>query len=242
MILSQLSYSRSHLRNRLQKMFAIYLKFKGLSAKGFDTIHALGLTMSHKWTAEAVGRISNRCMEEVVELMEKFQWLVSHDNLQIPFRVFSQRLNNKGEFGNRTATIVYIKRDAKPLSESANRDLKKQRAAGLHTPLTSLEIFQMANESAPRIETHSAYHVLRVLLDCPEFNFKTYKGRESAALAPPPPVNQLPSGPDHKTIQYLLGTVNIPEASYDDHNRLMEEFYKQFGWTTISERMKVGMK
>src|SRR6202046_369368 len=98
MIISMLSYSRSHHHSRFQKLFAIYLKFQGLLEKGFDTLHALALTMSHKWTGNAVGRISKWAMEEVVELMQLFPWLISHDNVQIPFRVFSQWLDNQGEF------------------------------------------------------------------------------------------------------------------------------------------------
>ncbi|KAI0069875.1 hypothetical protein K474DRAFT_1713831 [Panus rudis PR-1116 ss-1] len=43
---SLLLYSRSHKCNKLQRLFSIYLKYKGLSAKGCDTLHALYLTMS----------------------------------------------------------------------------------------------------------------------------------------------------------------------------------------------------
>ncbi|KAJ6487995.1 hypothetical protein C8R45DRAFT_869133 [Mycena sanguinolenta] len=42
-VIAMFSYSRSHHRNRLQKLFAIYFKFRGLSAKGFDTLHAIVL-------------------------------------------------------------------------------------------------------------------------------------------------------------------------------------------------------
>ena len=97
-----LSYSRSHHRNRFQKLLAIYLKFKGISAKGFDTLHAMALTMSHKWTSDSIQRISDRCMAEVKGALadDKFPWYISYDNVNIPFRVFSQRLENQGEFGN----------------------------------------------------------------------------------------------------------------------------------------------
>src|ERR1700683_3935030 len=154
MVISMLSYTRSHHRNRFQKLFAIYLKFRGLSAKGFDTLHALALTMSHKWTGNAIGRILKRSMDEVVELMQYFPWLISHDNVQIPFRVFSQRLDNQGEFGNGTAATVYIKRNAKPLPESANPDLKKCQAAGMQNPITELDIIDLADKSFPVIEQH----------------------------------------------------------------------------------------
>ncbi|KIM73719.1 hypothetical protein PILCRDRAFT_92920 [Piloderma croceum F 1598] len=173
MVISMLSYPRSHHQNRFQKLFAIYLKFRGLSAKGFDTLHALALTMSHKWTGNAVGRISKRSMEEVVELMQHFPWLISHDNVQILFRVFSQRIDNQ---------------------------------------------------------------------DSPQFDFKTYLGTDSPVLKAPSPVDQLPSGPENITLQYLLGTINIPEASYADNDRLMEEFFNQIRWTNVSEQMKVAMK
>src|ERR1700729_1723773 len=111
--------------------------------------------MSHKWTGNAVGRISKQSMEEVVELMQHFPWLISHDNVQIPFRVFSQRIDNQGEFGNGTAATVFIKRDAPQLSELANANLKKSRAAGIHSALTELDILDLANASFPRIEIHA---------------------------------------------------------------------------------------
>ena len=57
-ILAMLLFSRSHHRNRLPKIWAIYLKSCGLSARAFDALHALGLTMSHKWTTEAFAMIS----------------------------------------------------------------------------------------------------------------------------------------------------------------------------------------
>ena len=149
MIILMLSYTRSHRRARFQKMFAIYLKFRGLSAKGFDTLHALALTMSHKWTGNVVGRISHEAMKEVVRLMQIFPWLILHDNLQIPFRVFSQHLDNQGEFGNGTAATVYIKQNADVLPDTINSALKETRAVGLQNPLTELEILDLANESWP---------------------------------------------------------------------------------------------
>src|ERR1700689_1575380 len=103
-------------------------------------------------------------MEEVVELIQHFPWLISHDNVQIPFRVFSQRLDNQGEFGNGTAATVYIKRNATPLSESAKHDLKKCRATGLLNPLTEMDILDLADQSYPRIQQHAIFQVLRFLL------------------------------------------------------------------------------
>src|SRR6266481_5950353 len=123
--------------------------------------------MSHKWTGNAVGCISKQSMDEVVELMQSFPWLISHDNVQIPFRVFSQHLDNQGEFGNSTTATVYIKCNAKPLSETANPDFKKCWAARLLNPIEELDIIDLTNKSFPLIEEHGIYQVLRFLLDSP---------------------------------------------------------------------------
>lgn len=90
MITAMLCYTRTHHANLLQKLFSIYLKFHGLSAKAFDTLHALAVTMSHRWAADHVARMSQSAMQEVTGLMQLYPWLISYDNINIPFRVFSQ--------------------------------------------------------------------------------------------------------------------------------------------------------
>ncbi|KAJ3497512.1 hypothetical protein NLJ89_g10340 [Agrocybe chaxingu] len=229
MIIAMISYTRSHHRNRLQKLLSLYFKFKGLSAKGFDSLHAMALTMSHKWTSNAVERISEQCMEEVRALMKLYPWTISYDNVNIPFRVFSQRLDNQGEHGNGTAGTIYMKPKARPLSIAANADLKNMRAAGMKTPLSSLDIMDLAQTSYPRVEKFMVYRVLQCLLDSPDFNRKTYFGRNNPLLQPPPPLKPLPTGPDHAALQFLLGTVNIAEASYEDNARLINEWFNQLG-------------
>jgi hypothetical protein len=242
MTISMLAYTRSHHSNRIQKLFAVYLKFRGLSAKAFDTLHALAFTMSHKWTADAVGKISKAVMEEVLILMEKYQWLISHDNVNIPFRVFSQRLDNFKEFGSGSAATVYIKRSAAALSDSVGRDLQECRARGIKQPLTARDIFDIGQKSYPRVYKQATYHVLRFLLDSPEFDLSSYDPRKRAEFIPPPPVHELPCGEDHITLQFLLGTVNIPEASYEDNERLLKEWFKQLGLDNPEARKKLGLQ
>ncbi|KAJ7330255.1 hypothetical protein DFH08DRAFT_940263, partial [Mycena albidolilacea] len=111
-VIAIFKYTRSHHRGRVQKLFTIYSKFKGLSAKGFDTFHAIGLTMSNEWTGDAVGRISDAAMAELKGLMDRFPWLMSYDNVLLAFKVFSQRVNKRTLLGNGTAATIYIKRSA----------------------------------------------------------------------------------------------------------------------------------
>src|ERR1700678_4182059 len=242
-IICMLSYMRSHNRCRLQKLLSLYFQFKGVSAKGFDTLHcAMGLTMSHKWTSNSVARISANCMAEVKEQMALCPWLMSHDNMQMPFRVFSTRLDNQGEFGNGTAATIYVKPNTKLLLESANERLKQKRAEGLRAPITELEIFDLADASYPKIQEHSVYQVLRLLLDSDEFGFASYSGNKSERLKPPLSVDQLPAGPENLTLQYLLGSVDIPEASYEDNSRLVEEWFRQLGLDSEEDQRRLATK
>jgi hypothetical protein len=93
----------------------------------------------------------------------------------------------------------------------------------MRNPLTALDIFDIMIESYPQIEECSTYHVLWFPLKSPQFDLGTYSGRDSNALQPLPPVRQLLTGPDHITLQYLLGTVNIPEASYVNNDWLLAD-------------------
>ncbi|KAJ6601733.1 hypothetical protein DFH09DRAFT_969288 [Mycena vulgaris] len=241
-VISILSYSRSHHRNRLQKLFAIYFKFKGLSAKGFDTLHALGLTMSNKWTGLAIARMSNQAMDTVVKLMALFPWLLSYDNTTVSFRVFSQRLDNQGKFGNGTACTVYVKRSAVPLSATANRDLQLKRAIGLENPITLLEIFDLAQAAAPRLVIQTNYHILQILLDAPAFDVQSYSGKDSPLLARPARINGLPFGSEHIVLQYMLGTVGIPEVSYEDNERLIDEWLHQLKMDSPELQRQIGLE
>ncbi|KAJ6449356.1 hypothetical protein C8R45DRAFT_1065481 [Mycena sanguinolenta] len=206
-IVSIFSYTRSHHRGRLQKLFAIYFKFRGLSAKGFDTLHALGLTMSNKWTGNAVSRISAAATAKMKDLMDSFPWLMSYDNVRITFRVFAQRVDSNTIHGNGTAGT--------PLPSTINQALKDM----------PLDIFDLAEAADTRRYPHTVYLVLRYLFDAPDFNFATFKA---------PPIRQLQCRKEDVVLQYLLGTVDIPEASYDDNSKLIDD--------TPELREKIGLQ
>lgn len=239
-IVAIISYCRSHHRNRFQKLLAIYLKFKGVSAKGFDTLHGMGLTMSHKWTCDVVERISESCIKTVKKMINEIPSTLSYDNMQVSFRVFSQRLDNQNEFGNGTAATIYFHSNAHALPKDANQQLRKQRAQGQKRSLTANDILNLAETSMSRLRPFAIHTILQFLLDSPEFDFKTYGAKRSDRFKPPVPLNALPCGREHRTLQYLLASVNIPEASYDDNEKLIKEWLRQLGWSSPAEQKKTG--
>lgn len=179
-------------------------------------------------------------MTEVKKHIKDSPWFISHDNFNTPFRVFSQRTDNQGEFANGTAATVYVKPNVPRLPKGLGQLLKQRRAEGQQQTLTELEVFDLAQNSYPVIQHHIIYQVLQFLIESPEFDLKTYSRRDHELLKPPPPVDQLPVGPEHATLQYLLGSVGIPEASYEDNARLINEWLGQLGISTDDARKKLS--
>ncbi|CAK5270382.1 unnamed protein product [Mycena citricolor] len=241
-IIAMFQYTRSHHRARIQKLFSVYFKFKGLSAKGFDTIHAIGLTMSSRWTSDSISRISATAMKDLLHLIDLLPHLLSYDNAIIPYRVFSTRIDNQSLQGNSTACTVYVPRNAVPLSPSANRAFQETRAAGLQNPLTAAKIIAISRKSESCCKNHIVYLVLDALFQSTAFDLDTYTDRDHALIQRPDPVWELPCGKEHVTLQYLLGTVNIPEASYEDNAKLITEWLRQLKMDTPEKEQILGLE
>ncbi|KAK7034933.1 hypothetical protein R3P38DRAFT_2435910, partial [Favolaschia claudopus] len=211
--ISQLMYQNNWSNNRLQKTFSIYFKFKGLTAKGFDVLHALGLVMSHSWISKAIRRMSRMTLDELRELVQKYPWVLTYDNAVILFRIFSQRLENLQKLTSGTAATAYLKPGATPLPASANQDLKEQRAANLDSPITIRRVLDLAAVGNKKLRPYYAWLLLAALIHSPDFDLFTYKFKDHTLLRKPPPLNPLPIGKDAKSMQFLLSSVNQPEAS-----------------------------
>ncbi|KAJ7923527.1 hypothetical protein B0H13DRAFT_1864904 [Mycena leptocephala] len=193
------------------KLFAIYFEFRDLSAKGFDTLHAISLTMSNKWTGDAVDRISAEGMEAMKLLMDSALTRA-----------------------RREAGPVYIKRSAKPLPKEINRMLQEFRREGMKNPLTAKDIFRISRLADGRRTPHVIFLILDCLFGSPEFDFSAYSEAR--------PDSTIPCGKDEITLQYLLGTLNIPEASYEDNARLIIEWLKQLDYSAPDAQKKLGLE
>ncbi|EED81818.1 predicted protein [Postia placenta Mad-698-R] len=86
--IAMLAFSHSNRNSLCQKLIAIYLKSCGTSAKAFDTLHALGVTISQKWTYDGLEKLSQHPRESLLADIENFPILGAHDNV---FLVSSSR-------------------------------------------------------------------------------------------------------------------------------------------------------
>ncbi|KAK7041390.1 hypothetical protein R3P38DRAFT_3453925 [Favolaschia claudopus] len=168
--------------------------------------------------------------------MDIYPWLLSYDNVLIAFRVFSQRIDRKTLLGNGTACTVYVKRSAKRLPSTINQMLQEFRKDGLNAPLNAFNILEITENSNARRLSHTVHR-------SPDVDITFYPHRDDSAIQRPPPVFELECGPEHITLQYLLGTVDIPEAGYDDNARLINEWLHQLGLDATPElQKKIGLE
>ena len=109
-MISMASFSHSHHHCRLAKLLSIYFKSCGLAAKGFDTLHTLSITMSQKWVYDGIETLSAQQNTKLLKDIKSFPWFGVHDNVNIAFKAFQQRLSNQSHFDSGTAaTIIVIK-------------------------------------------------------------------------------------------------------------------------------------
>ncbi|KAJ7159879.1 hypothetical protein C8R43DRAFT_1124238 [Mycena crocata] len=239
-MISQVHYSRSNRRGRVAKIWSIYLRACGLSARAFDALHALGIVMSHKWTANAVGTLSDRAMAMVQKLIHEYPWIVSHDNVNFPLRVYSQRLNNQSQFISGCAYTVWILPLRAALPLDTNRILQTFRAANCLQPF-NFELALYGNEEADdRMEAFDQHYVLSLVLDSPDF--KDYRHRRHSLFNPPPPVFQLEGGPENAIRGFILKTSTKEEASYDGTLDVMDDTFQQLLLNTKDEQMRTAIE
>lgn len=239
-MVSQIQYTRSHRRGRLPKIWAIYLKACGLSARAFDAIHSLGITMSHKWAANAYGILSELKMKEVRAVIHTKPWTISHDNVNLPLRVFSQRLHNQSHFVSGCAATVWVLPNEATLPPDANRLLQKHRANHCNEKFSIQNILYGDETVDKRIEAQHIFRVLRILLDSPEFS--DYQHHDSKHFSQPPAVNKLPSGPQFATQEFILGTSELEEASYDGTLKVVADLFRQLHLHTEEEEIRTGLE
>ena len=108
--------------------------------------------MSHQWSVRALTKISDNEMENVRKLVQTLPFVITHDNVNIPFRVYSQRLDNQSHFDCGTASTVFFQPDAPLEHPLCNRTLQDFRAQGRKSPLSITKIYDLA-QAAERTST-----------------------------------------------------------------------------------------
>lgn len=198
--------------------------------------------MSHQWSVRALTKISDNEMENVRKLVQTLPFVITHDNVNIPFRVYSQRLDNQSHFDSGTASTVFFQPDAPLEHPLCNRTLQDFRAQGRKSPLSITKIYDLAQAAAADQYKRDIHRVLRYLIDSDEFDLSTYpQSSDQSIFIPPKPLMQLRTGKEYITRQFMLGMEHLEEASYEGNDQVMMAIAHQLGLDTKDEQKKTGL-
>lgn len=198
--------------------------------------------MSSSWATKNLSAISDDNMKTIAKYAEKLFMVLTYDNINIHRKVFEQRVDHQSHFDSGAAATAFVKLDEEPLRPSQIADIKEARANGIANPLSIVDIFELENNASNALHPHLVHRVLRILLDSPEFDIKTYQHRDNPLFGSPTPLHPLPFGRDHAPIQFLLRTVHQEEASYDGNDKLIVEWLKQLQLNSREDLMKLGVE
>lgn len=226
MAIAMMSFGRSQRRNLVQKLLSVFLKAGGLAARSNDTTHAIGVTMSQKWIYAGTNKIAEAQREERNREMAAHPWFGSHDNLNIGFKVYQQRVDNKNHFDSGTAATIYVIKDPAVVAPDPVT-AQAQWREGVNNPISAIDINDLEIAARPRLRAQAVHRILQFLLDSPAFDHSTYEHRDHALLSPPPPVKQLETSVELQLKQYMLDTVHIEEASIDGNEKCLKEWFRQ---------------
>ena len=164
------SFSRSRYHCKLAKLLTIYFKSCGLATKAFDTLHALGITMSQKWAYSAIKTLSERIHITLLDDIQWYPWFGCHDNINLPFKVYEQQLGNQSHSDSGTAATVLVIKDPNAIQPN-NQAFQQQRALGTANPITYKDIVKLEQDASPRLKARAVHQVLMYLTTAPGFSF-----------------------------------------------------------------------
>ena len=166
-------------------------------------------------------------------------FIISHDNLNIPFRVYEPTANRQSHFDSGTAVTLYTFPQTRGmvLDAAAFREIRR---SGREKPIDAGTVLMINSGTNTRTKPRFIHWILRFLLEAPEFDINNYEYRDSEALKPPPAVNQLQWGDGYKPIQYVLPTAHIDESTYEGNDEVVAEVLKCLGFGSTDSQKKIG--
>ena len=102
-------------------------------------------------------------------------WFISHDNLNIAFRAWQQRLDNQHHFDSGTAISVSMLPTVDPLIDHpSNSKLKQTWLNGMKEMFNPADISVAEKSAASTQKVHDVYQVLTYLLEALAFDLSSY--------------------------------------------------------------------
>ncbi|KZT39580.1 hypothetical protein SISSUDRAFT_1061057 [Sistotremastrum suecicum HHB10207 ss-3] len=240
-IAAMLIRSRWGTWDEMAKLWSLYLKGSGLSARALESLSRMGLTMSHSWTCKAFGTLSSHAMEKLQTAIQDRLFILIHDNVNLPVRTFSQRVTKNDLFISGTAGTVLVFPKTVKLPDNIYPEYQKTRREGEKKPFAYLPVMLRDESALDSMDRRDRHAILRVIL-----NSKFAGSYDSRALLAElidwQSPSRLPFDGTDRAEQHMLRTAEIEEASYEGNVRVKQEWLKQLRKLTDEGRLELGTK
>ena len=99
--------------------------------KAFDTLSALGVTLTQKWALTAVEKVTKSKMDDLANRVKMTNFNTTYDNINRMFRVSYQRTGHNSHLDSGTAATVFIPpNEADYQLQKTNKEFWKKAADG----------------------------------------------------------------------------------------------------------------
>ena len=137
-----LSYA-DRISSRAQHFLAMSQPFYKCYSASTRPLHAMddstGAARPRPFLAErlltGIDQLSQNVRTAMMDDMKTFLWFGSHDNLNLPFSVYDQRISDQSHLDSGTAATIFIIK-APNVIRPAVQELQQQRASGARNPIT----------------------------------------------------------------------------------------------------------
>jgi hypothetical protein len=219
---------RSPSHGLLHRDMTVYLRAQGCTAKVYDTLNRFGIAFCQKSMYRMVEDVCDSSHIDCKADLQQYLSFFGYDNLVRQNVKQEERTDNKTTMDVGTAGTVYIIKDPDQPKPDVEAYIKKV-SEGMKNPLSAQDIIDLEQQAAPDLRTRAEYRVLQILMEAPDFAFRTYPHREHSAFAPPAPVEQLPA---ERTTQYMSSTIHQEQGTYEGNDLVLSFYIDEFGVTT----------
>jgi hypothetical protein len=210
-------YFRSPAHAKPVKLITLFLRTQHLSAKAFDLIHELRLSLCQKWVLRQMTSLSEQSEVRLLRDVDENKFIANLDNVKIATRVQSQRLDNQDQFDSGCLVTIYIVKQPDVVPPSM-LELYQQRSWGRSHPISHLDLLKLDTKASAALKPRLIHTALQVLLDAHNFDLKSYTNHAHPALAKPASIRQLPTGKLHRNIQHIMPCQYPEVATYKGNN------------------------
>ncbi|KAG0352647.1 hypothetical protein BGZ54_002649 [Gamsiella multidivaricata] len=107
-IAAMLIFMSSQKVNAFQTIMGLFLHCTGCPKRVLEVLSGLGLSISYSQVQNGLRSLTKDAREQVKEAVEKFDWYIVYDNLNIANKHHNQRFDKRDTFDNGTAATVIL--------------------------------------------------------------------------------------------------------------------------------------